>query len=261
MSPVNLLAFTNPILHLTVHPSTGAATSAAFTSDSSQDWLSTNSATYHPPTQRVYATTTFNNLWELDPSTGAARKLSHGSWSGCVLVSCAGRLLSFGNKVCAVDPKDGSYIELGGQSLLDVWSKVTAATSLGGTLFATTVANTLWAVDPVSGETRKVSTDDWSRCSALVGVGDKLYAFCLHLWIVDPTTGACERFNKEGGGFFGGGDKLAGVVGAVAVGTLIYAVNKSGKLFEVDTVAKSYREVASEGLGLSKALVAFGEGL
>lgn len=257
MSVINLLAFGNPLTHITIDHSSGTATSN-LVGDSSyaRDWINTSSAVYNPSTQRVYVTTIVNNLWEVDPSTGSARTLSSGMWSGCILVYCAGKLFSFGNKLCVISPQDGSYAELGQQSLLDIWSKVTAATALGTTLFATTVTNTLWAVDAETGETRKISTDDWSRCSALVGVGDKLYAFCLHLWIVDPATGQCERFSKEGGGLFGS-DKLTGITGAAAVATVIYAVTRGGKLYEVDTVSKSYREISSEAaLGSSKALVA-----
>ncbi|CAG8564401.1 11678_t:CDS:2 [Funneliformis caledonium] len=130
--------------------------------------------------------------------------------------------------------KDGKYQTYNS----DDWITTTAATLLPSSrkVYITTSFNNLWEISLDNKEARKISWDGWGTCNALVAVpngGDKLFAFCHKLWLIDdPSTGHCVDFL---GGFT---DVWTRVNAAAIVGQKIFATTSANNLWCVDSTGK-----------------------
>ncbi|CAH1761497.1 9437_t:CDS:2 [Entrophospora sp. SA101] len=195
-----LLAIANKIY--TVIPETGS-----YKVYDAEDWSTTTAAAI-TPTNNIYLTTSYGNLWEISLNDdGARRRVDKGGWDACnVLISIkspetlGNKLFSFCDKLWLVDQKVGSCIDFSDGSSDDDWSEVNVATSINDKIYFTT-SNNLWCIDTSKNyKPEKIGNDDdWSNCKALVNVNGMLLAFCHWLWEVDVETGECKLFfNKEG---------------------------------------------------------------
>ena len=228
----------------------------------SEDWTTTTAASLFPSTQKVYITTSFNNLWEISLKENKTRKVSWDGWGTCnALVTVPDdkgghKLFAFCHKLWLVDdPNTGHCIDfLGG--FTDVWTRVNAAAAVGQNIFATTSANNLWCIDSTGKEEPKRlggGSDNWSTCKALVEVNGRLIAFCYGLWEVNTHNGNSTPFFDPNSN--GAERSWSNVRSATVIGHNVYVVAGS-ELLEVDTVSKEIREVSKEDWGFTKALVA-----
>ncbi|CAG8542880.1 15559_t:CDS:1 [Acaulospora morrowiae] len=242
-----------------INPSTGI-----FKTLNSEDWSSTITAAHIPSTNKIYATTTFNNLWEIS-LPDQVRKISWDGWGTCnALVAVANdegghKLFAFCRKLWLVDdPSTGHCIDyLGGYT--DVWARVNAATAVGKKIFATTSANNLWAIDTTAKEEPKKlggGSDNWSTCKALVFTNEKLLAFCYGLWEINPHNGNYTPFfDGDSANSPDAKRSWLSVKSATVIGTCVYVVSGS-QLLELDTVTKKVRELSQDDWGTTKALIA-----
>jgi hypothetical protein len=228
----------------------------------SDDWTTTTSAALVPSTQKVYITTSFNNLWEISLIGKESRKISWDGWGTCnALVAVPNnksghRLFAFCHKLWLVDdPSTGHCIDfLGG--FTDIWTRVNAAAVVGQNIFATTSANNLWCVDSTGQEEPKKlggGSDNWSTCRALVEVKGKLIAFCYGLWEVNIHNGNSTPFFDPDSD--GAKRSWSNVKSATVNGHNIYVVAGS-QILELDTISKKVREVSNDNWENTKAMVA-----
>ncbi|CAB4429290.1 unnamed protein product [Rhizophagus irregularis] len=228
----------------------------------SDDWTATTAATLIPSTQKVYITTSFNNLWEISLNERKAKKISWDGWGTCnALVSVPNdegghKLFAFCHKLWLVDdPNTGHCIDfLGG--FMDVWTRVNAAAVVGQNIFVTTSANNLWCIDSTGNDEPKKlggGSDNWSTCKALVAVDDKLIAFCYGLWEVNIQNGNSTPFFDDNSD--DAKRSWSSVRSATVIGHNIYVINGS-QLLELDTINKNVREISNDDWGYTKAIVA-----
>ncbi|CAB5395983.1 unnamed protein product [Rhizophagus irregularis] len=189
----------------------------------SDDWTATTAATLIPSTQKVYITTSFNNLWEISLNERKAKKLVGMDFLG---------------------------------GFMDVWTRVNAAAVVGQNIFVTTSANNLWCIDSTGNEEPKKlggGSDNWSTCKALVAVDDKLIAFCYGLWEVNIQNGNSTPFFDDNSD--DAKRSWSSVRSATVIGHNIYVINGS-QLLELDTINKNVREISNDDWGYTKAIVA-----
>nr|CAG8512735.1 12519_t:CDS:2 [Entrophospora candida] len=238
-----LLAIANKIY--TVIPETGS-----YKVYDAEDWSTTTAAAI-TPSNNIYLTTAYGNLWEISLNDdGARRRVDKGGWDACnVLISIKSpgtlenKLFSFCDKLWLVDQKVGSCIDFSGGSSDDDWSEVDVATSINDKIYFTT-SNNLWCIDTSKNyKPEKIGNDDdWSNCKALVNVNGMLLAFCHWLWEVDVETGECKLTWLD-------------VKCAAVIDTKVYLVGGS-ELLELDTVKRAVRVVSDEDWSETKALIA-----
>ncbi|RIA97867.1 hypothetical protein C1645_813585 [Glomus cerebriforme] len=228
----------------------------------SDDWTTTTAAALIPSTQKVYITTSFNNLWEISLNEREARKISWDGWGTCnALVAVPNdegghKLFAFCHKLWLVDdPDKGHCVDFLGR-FTDVWTRVNAAAVVGYHIFATTSANNLWRIDSTGHEEPKKlggGSDNWSTCRALVEVDGKLIAFCYGLWEVNIHNGDSTPFFDDGSD--DAKRSWSNIKSATVIGHNIYVIAGS-QLLELDTIIKKVREVNNENWEFTKAIVA-----
>jgi len=228
------------------------------------DWSSTTTGTIIPSTNKIYATTTFNNLWELSLMNHNTRKISWDGWGTCnALVSVSStddsdteyNLFAFCHKLWLIDDlKTGHCVDfLGG--FTNVWTRVNTATAIEHKIYCTTSANNLWCIDTSSKDDPKKlggGSDNWSVCKALINVNGMILAFCYKLWQVDKDDGKCKLF-------FDDDDENSkkswlNLKCATVIENNVYVVLGS-QLLELDTVTKKIREVSNENWSKTKVLI------
>jgi len=230
----------------------------------SDDWITTTAATLIPSTQKVYITTSFNNLWEISLNEKEARKISWDGWGTCnALVNVPNgkhKLFAFCHKLWLIDnPSTGHCVDfLGG--FTDVWTRVNAAAVVGEKIFVTTSANNLWCVDSTGKEEPKKlggGSDNWSTCRALVEVDGRLIAFCYGLWEVNIHNGKSTPFFDTDSPVKCDDHKRSwsNVKSATVIGHNVYVVAGS-QLLELDTINKKVREISNDNWENTKAIVA-----
>nr|CAG8588806.1 3459_t:CDS:2 [Entrophospora candida] len=228
------------------------------------DWSSTATGTIIPSTNKVYVTTTFNNLWELSLTDHSTRKISWDGWGTCnALVpvpttdddsnsNTKYNLFAFCHKLWLIDDLNtGHCVDfLGGYT--NVWTRVNAATAIDDKIYCTTSANNLWCIDtsPSKEDPKKLGggSDNWSVCKSLINVNGMLLAFCYWLWKVDKDDGTCKPF-------FDDDDENSkrnwlSFKCATVIDNNVYIVLGS-QLLELDTVTKKIREVSNENWNLT----------
>ncbi|CAG8434803.1 11761_t:CDS:1 [Ambispora gerdemannii] len=259
MTTQQLLAIAGHVYLISPH-------SGAYKEYLNEDWTATNAGALVSSTQKVYVTTSFNNLWEIElkENIGITRKISWDGWGTCnalVTVAKPGGvthdLFAFCHKLWLIDDVNTGHCTdfLGG--FADLWARVNAAASIGHKIYATTSANNLWVVDTIEKQVIKLGGgwDNWSTCGALVGINQVLYAFCHGLWLVDANTGKYTSFFEGSDDHEGANRSWSDVKCATAIGNNIYVITGS-RLVEIDTIQKRVRQVSDTNWGKTKVLLA-----
>ncbi|CAG8557365.1 hypothetical protein C2G38_272951 [Gigaspora rosea] len=125
--------------------------------------------------QKIFATTSANNLWTVDIVTKETKKLGGGSdnWSNCrALANVGGRLLAFCLGLWEVNTNNGDYtpfFDKDSEEANRSWLGTKAVTVIDTCVYVV-VGEQLLALDTVSKKIKEVSKDNWGSTKALFSI-------------------------------------------------------------------------------------------